>query len=84
VWDHLPSGALRPPRGLCACDALAWSAGGRRPHDPAICAPFRRAVPHLLAELTLVTLEQARELRALYGPPTAAEGQATSDDTGRG
>jgi hypothetical protein len=41
VWDHLPSSALHSPRGLCTCDALTWSAGGRRPHDPAICLPFQ-------------------------------------------
>jgi hypothetical protein len=75
MWDHLPSGALHPPRGLCTCDALAWSAGGRRPHDPAICAPFRRVVPDLLTQFAWVSLDEARELRAHY------KGQATSDDT---
>jgi hypothetical protein len=68
VWDHLPFGALRPPRGLCTCDALTWSAGGRRPHDPAICARYSGVVPDLLTQMAFVTLEDAEELRALVGP----------------
>jgi hypothetical protein len=67
MWDHLPSGALHhPPRGLCVCDALAWSAGGRRPHDPAVCRLYSGVVPDLLSQLTFVTTDGARELRALY------------------
>jgi hypothetical protein len=70
VWDHLPASAL--PRGLCTCDALAWSAGGRRPHDPATCVKYSRVVPDLLSQMVYVTAEGARELRALYGPPPGA------------
>jgi hypothetical protein len=74
VWDHLPSEALHhPPRGLCVCDALAWSAGGRRPHDPAVCRLYSGVVPDLLSQLTYVTLEQAQHLRAAYGPPPGRE-----------
>ena len=57
---------------LCNCDALSWSAGsagGRRPHDPALCARQRATVDGLLANFTLVSLEAADELRAWYGPP---------------
>jgi hypothetical protein len=72
VWDHLPASALHPPRGLCTCDALTWSAGGRRPHDPATCVKYSRVVPDLLTQMVYVTAEGARELRAHYGPPPGA------------
>jgi hypothetical protein len=51
---------------------LAWSAGGRRPHDPATCVKYSRVVPDLLSQMVYVTAEGARELRALYGPPPGA------------